>query len=191
MSRIGKLPITIPKQVKATLSDSKLTVSGTKGELTYNLLSGIRVEIKDNLLNVYRSGETKEQKSFHGLTRALIQNMVQGVSMGYEKTLQLIGVGYNAQITGKWLNLSVGFSHEVYMEVPKHLKVEVEKAAKAKRGAGLNVVAQIKVQGISKEDVGKFAAEIRRVKPPENYKGKGKRYKGEHGIIKPGKKAAS
>lgn len=191
MSRIGKLPIPIPQNVEVVLSGSSVCVKGPLGKLDYSLLDGISAITEDQKIVVSRSNDTKEQKAFHGLTRALVQNMVTGVHSGFEKSLQVIGVGFSVEQIGKWLKMSLGFSHDVYIEIPKHISLKIIPGERGRKGGALAVVAHIVVSGINKEDVGKFAAEIRRVKPPENYKGKGIRYKGEYVKIKPGKKAAS
>jgi len=138
-----------------------------------------------------RRDDSKEQKSFHGLTRSLVNNMVIGLSEGYSKELQIIGTGYSAEVMGPWLKLSVGYSHDILMQIPENLKVEAELVPRRDQGA-LGVQANVKVSGIQKEDVGKFAAEIRKCRPPLNYAtGKGIRYKGEYVRIKPGKTAAT
>jgi len=193
VSRIGKNPIVIPNGVSIDLinEDNKVRVKvkGSLGELSYLLIDGITVNIEDNILKVTRADDTKEQKAYHGLSRALIQNMVVGVSNGYEKILEIIGTGYTAERVGPWLKLLLGYSHEILLMVPGDLQVETEIVPRAKSGK-LNVQSIIKVKGISKEDVGKFSAEVRRCRPPENYKGKGIRYQNEVVKIKAGKSGA-
>lgn len=191
MSRIGRLPIGVPKDVKILQKNGKIVINGPLGELEYSLLEGISVQQKNENLIVKRKEDSKQLRAYHGLTRALIQNMVIGVSVGYKKELQIVGVGYGAELIGKWIKLNLGFSHEVYVEIPSNLKVEIVPLVKGRKSGGLNVVSQICIKGISKEDVGKFTAEIRNIRPPENYKGKGIRYLGEYVKIKPGKKVAS
>ena len=191
MSRIGRIPITLPAGVKYTCQDNVITISGKLGELSYSLNPGISIEEKNGQLLVSRQDDSRSQKALHGLTRALLNNMAQGVTAGYEKTLQIIGTGYTAEIVGPWLRLSVGYSHDILMEIPKNMKVEATVIPRREQGA-LGVQAVIKVSGIHKEDVGKFAAEIRHCRPPLNYAtGKGIRYEGEYVRIKPGKAGAS
>lgn len=194
MSRIGKFPIPLPDDVNINIETKDMqtvfSVKGKLGELSYTLNKGITLEkIEDNVLLVKRTDETKEQKSLHGLTRALLFNMVEGVSKGYEKNLEVVGTGYNAEVKGLWLKLVLGYSHDILIEIPEHLTVEAEPVPRGK-GGKTNTQSIIRVKGISKEDVGKFAAEIRRCRPPENYKGKGIRYQGEFVKIKAGKTGA-
>jgi large subunit ribosomal protein L6 len=186
MSRIGKTPIKLPDGVNVTLDGRVVKVKGKLGELDYQLLDGITMEQKNGSLYLDRQNDTREHKSIHGLTRALLNNMVIGVSEGFEKTLQVIGTGYSAEKTGPWLKLMLGYSHDILMEVPDNLEVNAQVIPRREQGK-LGVQAVITVKGIHKEDVGKFAAEIRRCRPPENYKGKGVRYLGEYVVIKPGK----
>lgn len=193
MSRIGKNPIPIPKDVvidtKTENQKSIVSIKGKLGELSYVLNKGIELKSEDNQLFVLRSDDSKEQRSLHGLTRALIFNMVEGVSKGYEKVLEVVGTGYSAERIGSWLKLVLGYSHDVLIEVPDSLTVEAEAVPRA-RGGKSNVQSLVKIKGISKEDVGKFSAEVRRCRPPENYKGKGIRYQGEYVRIKAGKAGA-
>ncbi|MDO9578097.1 MAG: 50S ribosomal protein L6 [Candidatus Cloacimonadales bacterium] len=191
MSRIGRTPVKLPDGVKYSIKDDVIIISGKKGELTYTLNAGISVEEKNGELIVSRQDDTRPQKAFHGLTRALLNNMVIGVTEGFEKVLQIIGTGYTAEIVGPWLKLSVGYAHDILLETPKHLKVEAEVIPRREQGP-LSVQAVIKISGIHKEDVGKFAAEIRHCRPPLNYaSGKGIRYEGEYIRIKPGKAGAT
>ena len=168
MSRIGKLPIPIPDGVKCELKDAHLKVTGPKGALELTVNSEMAVELADNELTVTRPSDKKEHRALHGLTRALINNMVIGVSQGYQRTLLIEGVGYRASMQGKTLNLALGFSHPVAVEPP----------------AGIDFVVEgtqtIKVSGIDKQQVGQVAANIRAIRPPEPYKGKGVRYEGEY-----------
>ncbi|MBW6516808.1 MAG: 50S ribosomal protein L6 [Candidatus Cloacimonetes bacterium] len=193
MSRIGKNPIAIPQDV--TIATKKknelliLTVKGKLGELNYTLNKGITVVQEDNNLKILRSDDSRDQKALHGLSRALIFNMIEGVNNGYEKILEVIGTGYSADRVGPWLKLILGYSHDILIEVPEDLTVETESVPRGK-GGRTGVQFLIKVKGISKEDVGKFAAEVRRCRPPENYKGKGIRYQGEYVRIKAGKAGA-
>ena len=191
MSRVGKTPVKLSDGVKYSIKDNIVTISGSKGQLTYALCSGILVAEKDGELNVTRKDDSRPQKALHGLTRALLNNMVIGVSKGFMKELQIIGTGYSAEVMGTWLKLSVGFSHDILIQIPENLKVEAELVPRREQGA-LGVQAIVKVSGNHKEDIGKFAAEVRKCRPPLNYAtGKGIRYKGEYVRIKPGKTAAT
>ncbi|MBT3756665.1 MAG: 50S ribosomal protein L6 [Candidatus Cloacimonetes bacterium] len=191
MSRIGKTPVPVPEGIKVEIKNTTITVSSKNGELTYTFQDGITIKQEENKLIVERRDDSKNQKSFHGLTRSLVNNMIIGLSEGYIKELQIIGTGYSAEVLGPWLKLNVGFSHDILMQIPENLKVEAELVPRREQGA-LGVQANIKISGIQKEDVGKFAAEIRKCRPPLNYAtGKGIRYKGEYVRIKPGKTAAT
>ncbi len=191
MSRIGKTPVPVPEGIKVEIKNNTITVSSNNGELTYNFQDGITIKQEGNELILKRKDDSKKQKSFHGLTRSLVNNMIIGLSEGYVKELQVIGTGYSAEVLGLWLRLSVGFSHDIFIQIPENLKVEAESVPRREQGA-LGVQAKIKISGIHKEDVGKFAAEIRKCRPPLNYAtGKGIRYKGEYVRIKPGKTAAT
>ncbi|HPR17109.1 MAG TPA: 50S ribosomal protein L6 [Candidatus Cloacimonadota bacterium] len=191
MSRVGRTPVKLPKDVKFNLKDGVVTISGKLGELSYTLQPGIMVEENDGELKVTRDNDSRPVRALHGLTRALLNNMVIGVTNGFVKELQIIGTGYTAERIGPWLRLSVGYSHDILMEVPQDLVVEAVLIPRRDQGS-LGVQAEIKVTGINKEDVGKFAAEIKRCRPPLNYAtGKGIRYKGEYVRIKPGKAGAS
>ncbi len=177
MSRIGKQPIVLPSGVTATLSPSSVSIKGPKGEMTSPLFAGITIELQDNVLQLTCSDlGDKVTKSKFGLARALLANVVTGVSTGFEKVLELRGVGYRAQVQGKSLNLSLGFSHPVVYEVPQGVEAKVEQS-------------RITLTGIDKQKVGQAAAEIRAFRPPEPYKGKGVRYVDEHVKMKEGKKA--
>ncbi|WP_102272417.1 50S ribosomal protein L6 [Cytobacillus massiliigabonensis] len=175
MSRIGKKPIEIPTGVTITNDKNTVTVKGPKGELTRSFHPDMMIQVEENVLTVSRPTESKEHRTMHGTTRALLANMVEGVSKGFEKGLELIGVGYRAQKQGKKLILNVGYSHPVEMEPEEGIEVEVPSNTK------------IIVKGISKERVGALAANIRDVRPPEPYKGKGIRYEGEYVRRKEGK----
>jgi large subunit ribosomal protein L6 len=186
MSRIGNTPIKLPVDVQVSLRDMTVLVKGTRGELDFTMPEGISLEQSDGLLRIHRRDDSREQKCFHGLTRALVNNMVIGVSDGYKKVLQVIGTGYSAERIGPWLKLILGYSHDILVEVPQSLTVEAAVIPRREQGK-LGVQAVISVEGIHKEDVGKFAAEVRNCRPPENYKGKGIRYENEWVRIKPGK----
>jgi len=193
VSRIGNNPIVIPDGVNIKIDNIEdkvnVTVTGKLGMLTHTLNSGITIEESDKMLKIKRRDDSKDQKSLHGLSRALVFNMINGVSKGYEKRLHVIGTGYSAEVKGPWLKLVLGFSHDILIEIPEHLKVETE-AVPRSRGQKLDVQSIIKVNGISKEEVGSFAAEIRHCRPPENYKGKGIRYSDEIVHLKAGKTGA-
>ena len=175
MSRVGKKPIEVPSGVTVTLDNNTVTVKGPKGELTRSFNPSIKIELQDNVINVSRPSESQEHRTLHGTTRALLANMVEGVSKGFERSLELIGVGYRASKQGNKLVLNVGYSHPVEIEPEKGIEIEVPSATK------------IVVKGFNKERVGALAANIRDVRPPEPYKGKGIRYEGEHVRRKEGK----
>ena len=177
MSRIGLSPITVPSGVDVTIKGNAITVKGPKGQLERVLPEGIAVEQNDGELRVSRSSDQREVKALHGLVRSLLANMVQGVTEGYEKRLEIHGVGYRAQKQGSDIELSVGYSHTVKKAAPSGIEFEVPQPTR------------ITVRGIDKELVGQTAAEIRAIKKPEPYKAKGIRYEGEH-IIRKGGKAA-
>lgn len=179
MSRIGKLPVTIPAGVEVKISDSNLvTVKGPKGELQEQISKLIKVEQMDGVLTVSRKGDTKPERSAHGLSRTLISNMVDGVTKGFEKKLQLIGVGYKAEKKGKVLVLNLGYSHPIEMEDPTEIQTDV------------TAPTEVVIKGISKAVVGNYAANIRAKRPPEPYKGKGVRYVDEVVRRKEGKAGA-
>jgi large subunit ribosomal protein L6 len=175
MSRIGRKPITIPNGIKIEVKGGEVCVEGPKGRLTRPVSSRINLEIKDNQLSVKRMTDVKSDKALHGLYRALILNMIKGVTEGYVKELEIIGIGYKAQIQGNNLSMQLGFSHLVNFPIPEGIKIETPKPT------------QIVVRGIDKEKVGKIASEIRAICPPEPYKGKGIRYLGEYVKRKVGK----
>ena len=176
MSRIGKMPITIPAGVEVKLTEGNfITVKGPKGTLERQLESRISVEIDAAVINVTRPNDLKQNRALHGLTRTLIDNMIVGVTNGYSKTLEIVGTGYRAAKSGKVLNLTLGFSHPVEMTDPEGVETTVDGTAK------------IIVSGIDKEKVGQHAANIRAKRPPEPYKGKGVKYAGEYIRRKAGK----
>ena len=181
MSRIGKQPIIIPEGVKVILTDNYIEVKGPKGELEYTFPSSIQVIQKENALQIKRGSDDPVERSFHGLVRALINNMVIGVSTGFEKRLEIIGVGYRAQVSGKKITLNLGFSHPIDFEAPEGVNIEMDKEQK-------NIVI---VSGIDKQKVGQVASKIRSYRPPEPYKGKGVRYVGEYVARKAGKTAGA
>lgn len=168
MSRVGRLPVAIPSGVTFTVSpDNVVTVKGPKGQLEKAMHKDIKIAVEDNAVVVTRPSDDKEHRSLHGLTRALINNMVKGVSEGYQKTLDLVGVGYRAQLQGKKLVMNLGFSHPVEVEPIEGVSFEVPAATK------------VIVKGIDKEKVGAMAADIRTWRKPEPYKGKGIKYDNE------------
>jgi len=177
MSRIGLKPIQIPQGVEVKLDQHTITVKGPKGTLTRELHTDMQVNIEDNVITVARPSDAKEHRSLHGTTRSVIFNMVEGVSNGYQKELEIIGVGYRAAMQGSKLVVSAGYSHPVEIEKIEGIDFEVPKNT------------QVFVRGIDKELVGKIAANIRAIRPPEPYKGKGIRYAGEHVRRKEGKTA--
>ncbi len=176
MSRIGKRIIKVPEGVTVENVDNVVTVKGPKGTLTQPMLKDITMKQEDNKITLERKNENA--KAMHGTMNALIQNMIIGVTKGYEKSLEIIGVGYRFNVQGNKLVINAGFSHPVNMDVPKGLTVEA------------NGNTEITIKGIDKVLVGEFAANVRKVRPPEPYKGKGIRYKDEHIRRKEGKKAA-
>ena len=180
MSRIGKQIIVIPSGVEVTLTGNHIKVKGPKGELELDFDPAVTVVKDEEGIRVKRTSDEPAVRSLHGLTRALIANMVTGVSQGFEKRLEIIGVGYRAQVSGKKLTLNLGFSHPVDLAVPEGLMVEMDKEAK-------NTLV---ISGIDKQLVGQFAANIRSFRPPEPYKGKGIRYVDEYVARKAGKSAA-
>ena len=175
MSRIGKMPVVIPTGVTVTQEDGNIVrVKSKNGELTETIPTGISIEVNENVVDVKRDSDSKRDRAMHGLSRALIANMVIGLSDGFSKTLEVVGVGYKVQKSGNKLVVNVGYSHPVEV-IEKGVKFDVD---------GTNI---IKVSGISKQVVGQVAAEIRKIRPPEPYKGKGIRYQGEHVQRKVGK----
>jgi large subunit ribosomal protein L6 len=178
MSRIGKKPVTIPKGVSVSVTDHTVAVKGPRGELARRLHPDMAVAVAGDQITVTRPSDENRHKALHGLTRTLVQNMVDGVSKGYLKTLEIQGVGYKAETRPYGVNLIVGLSHQVKYEAPKGIKISVEN----------NTV--VKIEGPDKELVGQVAAEIRQVRPPEPYKGKGIRYQGEQIRRKAGKTGA-
>ncbi len=174
MSRIGKLPIKIPEGVTITVDPDTISVSGKKGQLSIVNLPDVTVEIVDGILTVKRDSDLPKIRAKHGLMRALINNMVIGVTEGFEKKLEINGVGYKIAMKGRDLNLSIGLSHDVLYKSPQDINISVEQ----------NVII---INGISKQAVGQVAAEIRKLKKPEPYKGKGIKYVGEYIIRKSGK----
>lgn len=177
MSRIGKQPIPVPSGVEVAINGNEVSVKGPKGTLTQTFDKDMIIELEDGAIVVKRPSDERRHRSLHGLTRTLIANMVQGVSEGFQKELEIVGVGYRAALKGSDLDLSLGFSHPVVVKPEEGITFEVPAPTK------------IVVKGIDKQRVGQVAAEIRKIRPPEPYKGKGVRYAGEHVRRKLGKAA--
>ena len=177
MSRIGKKPIPVPEGVTVSVGPGRVTVNGPKGELEQVVSQRMEIAEEDGTLIVKRPTDRGEDRAIHGLTRSLVANMVEGVTDGYSKELQIQGVGYRAKLQGKTIELSVGYSHTVSIPAPDGIEFEVP------------IPTQVIIRGIDKQLVGETAARIRRVRPPEPYKGKGIRYAGEHVRRKVGKRA--
>ena len=168
MSRIGKKAVDIPEKVKVNIGqDGAVAVEGPKGKLNWQLPRGIKASVADNKVSLVREAETRSVKALHGLSRSLVNNMVEGVSNGFTKDLIIEGVGFKAAVQGQVLNISLGFSHPILFPIPKEIKITVAENTK------------ISISGIDKKMVGQVAADIRRYYPPEPYKGKGVRYAGE------------
>jgi len=178
MSRIGRKPVLVPKGVTLQVDGNTVAVKGPRGELRRTLHEDMEIALKDNQFTVARPSDEKRHKALHGLTRTLVQNMVEGVSKGFSKSLEIQGVGYKAEAKPYGVNLIVGYSHPVKYEAPKGIKISVDN----------NVM--VKIEGADKELVGQVAAELRQVRPPEPYKGKGIRYVGEQVRRKAGKTGA-
>ncbi len=177
MSRIGRRIITLPEGVTVDVAPGRVTVTGPKGTLEQDISPDMTVEVGDGQITVSRPTDRPNHRALHGLTRSLVANMVEGVSAGYVKELEIQGVGYRAQAQGKNLELALGYSHPVKYDAPEGIEFEVPQPT------------QIIVRGIDKQKVGQVAAEIRKLRPPEPYKGKGIRYAGEHVARKVGKRA--
>ena len=176
MSRIGKKPVPVPSGVTATINGQTVSVKGPKGELSFVLNDLVLAEMTDDGIKIDPRGNTKTARSLWGMSRTMVQNIITGVSAGFEKKLDITGVGYRAQMQGKNLQLALGFSHDVVYDVPEGIEVKCPKPT------------EIVINGIDKQVVGQVAAEIRKYRPPEPYKGKGVRYAGEFIVRKEGKK---
>ncbi len=177
MSRIGRKPISVPDAVTVEIGPGRVAVKGPKGELSQTLSAEMTVEQTDGVLTVARPTDRGEHRALHGLTRSLIANMVEGVTDGFERRLEIQGVGYRANLRGKDLEMALGYSHPVSIEAPQGIEFEVPQPT------------EVVVRGIDKQLVGETAARIRKSRPPEPYKGKGVRYRGEHVARKVGKRA--
>lgn len=180
MSRVGREPIEIPQGTKVTVSDGVVTAEGPKGKVSQSLLSEVEVALEEGVLQVKRTGETREHRARHGLTRALLANAVHGVSVGFKKELEIHGVGYRVELKGKALHLALGYSHPVVFPVPEGIEVQVDEKA-----------GKIAVHGADKQQVGQVAANIRSLRKPEPYKGKGIKYADEIVRRKVGKAGAA
>jgi large subunit ribosomal protein L6 len=167
MSRIGKKPILLPQGVKVELKDGTVAVKGPKGSLARPLLDGLEVEITDKVVNLKRSGDDKKTRSYHGLMRTLVSNMVDGVSKGFEKKLEIVGIGYRSELHANKLVFNLGYSHPIDFPLPAGISAEVEKQT------------LVTIKGVDKELVGQIAAKIRDLRRPDPYKGKGVKYQGE------------
>jgi large subunit ribosomal protein L6 len=182
MSRIGKLPVTLPANVSVTQKDNVITVKGPKGELSQSIHPAIGIEVKENVLTVSRPNDERQNRAMHGLYRALINNMVTGVSEGYKKQLELVGVGYRVNNTGNVLEFSLGYTHMIYLQLPPEIKVET----KMERNKNPMVI----LESIDKQLIGQVCAKIRSFRKVEPYKGKGIRFTGEVVRRKSGKSAS-
>jgi len=178
MSRLGKKPINVPDNIKVFIDKGIITIEGVKGKLEYKVPEPIKVELKNNQIDISRPSDSDEDKSLHGLVRTLINNMIKGIVEGYKKELEIRGVGYKAQVQGKTLNIALGFSHPIEYPIPEGITIETPKPT------------IIIIKGIDKIKVGEVAAELRSLYKPEPYKGKGVRYMGEYVRHKAGKTVA-
>ncbi len=176
MSRIGRQPVPVPEKVQVRIEGSRVTVEGPRGQLTREFHPDMKIELKDDSVVVSRSSDHRQQRALHGLTRALLNNMVVGVTDGFRKVLEIQGVGYRAEMSGQNLIMNLGYSHPIEVEPPPNVAFSIEPRTKL-----------VTVEGIDKEVVGQVAADIRKLRPPEPYKGKGVRYQGEHVRRKAGK----
>lgn len=177
MSRVGKKPISIPKEAEVKIENSVISVKGPKGNLSHEIPEGVKLEVSGDNILVTRSSDERRERSLHGLTRTLIANMIEGVTQGFKKELEVVGIGYRAAKSGKTLNLSLGFSHPIIFEEPEGVQIQVDKQI-------------IRIEGIDKCLVGRTASKIRSYKKPDVYKGKGIRYVGEVVKKKVGKTGA-
>ena len=178
MSRIGNRQLKVPENVNVEINENIITVKGPKGELSYTFNSDLTIKNEEGTITVERANDNKKSKEMHGTTNALIKNMIEGVSNGFAKGLEILGVGYSFNVKGNTLVVKAGYSHPVEVKIPEGLQIETVSNT------------EITVKGISKELVGEFAANVRKIRKPEPYKGKGIRYKGEYVRRKEGKKAS-
>ncbi len=177
MSRIGKQPVTLPSGVSVNVADGVVRVKGPRGELSQRVATGVSIEQEGNLLKVLRQDDSRQYRSNHGLTRALVNNMVQGVTKGFERRLEIQGVGFKSEVKGKTLVLSLGYSHTIDFPFPDGITIEVEKGTK------------LSIKGSDRQTVGETCAKLRGFRAPDSYKGKGVRNEGEHIKLKAGKTA--
>ncbi len=182
MSRVGRKPINIPDVVKVIIKDNLITVESPKGKLSQVVSPLVKVRIEDSRILVERDSDSKRHRSLHGLTRTLIANMVEGITTGFQKTLEIHGVGYRAEVKGKRMVLQIGLSHPVNFDLPEGIEAESGREGQ---------VTRIRIRGIDKQSVGQVAARLRGLYPPDHYKGKGIRYQGETVRLKAGKAAAT
>jgi large subunit ribosomal protein L6 len=175
MSRIGRLPVIVPSGVTVNIKDNRVTVKGPKGEISQDFDPAMTIKLEEGKLVVSRGNDSKQARALHGLTRALLNNMVTGVTKGWEKSLEIVGVGYRAEKAGEKISMRLGFSHAVEVSPLPGVTLSIDGPTK------------IKVTGVNKEVVGEMAAELRGIRPPDAYKGKGIRYAGESVRLKPGK----
>lgn len=176
MSRVGKLPVALPSGVSASIADKAITIKGAKGQLTLNLTNDVDVKVENNEVSVQPSSDSKRSRAMWGTTRSNINNMVQGVTEGFSRTLEVKGVGFRAAMQGQLLSLNLGFSHEIRVAIPQGIEVKVDKQT------------IVTISGIDKQLVGQVASEIRALRKPEPYKGKGVRFSDEYVPMKEGKK---
>ncbi|RPI25908.1 MAG: 50S ribosomal protein L6 [Acidobacteria bacterium] len=186
MSRVGKKPIPVPSGVKVMVTEGHVRVEGPKGKLEVTVPAPIRVELKDGTVLAHRDNDEKNVRALHGLTRSLVANAVNGVTNGFRKELDIVGIGYRAEMRGKFLNLSLGFSHPIEFPVPTEITIKVEKLPRTIQ----NYVTSVVVSGADRARVGQTAADIRSLRPPDAYRGKGVRYSTEVIKLKVGKKGA-
>lgn len=183
MSRIGKKPVSVPSGVKVDVNGSVVSVTGPKGNLSFTHPHGVTVAVSGDEVSVTRASDVREHRAFHGLTRALVNNMIIGVTQGYTQKMEVYGTGYGCAVSGNSLDLTVGFSHQVKIPIPQGIKVTVD-VAQAK---GDETPARLTIEGIDKQVVGQFARNVKDARKPEPYKGKGVRYEGEQIRRKAGK----
>ena len=176
MSRIGKKPVSVPKGVQANVDGQTVTAKGPKGQLAVSLVDEVSVEMSDDGITIAPRDESQRARAMWGMSRTLVQNIVSGVTEGFERRLEITGVGYRAAVQGKSLNLALGYSHDVNFQIPEGIQIQTPRPT------------EVVVSGIDKQQVGQVAAEIRRYRPPEPYKGKGVKYAGEFIFRKEGKK---
>ena len=186
MSRIGKQPINVPSGIKVSVEKSRVVVEGKKGSLEVPVPAGISVELRNSVLEAKRNDDSRQSRAFHGLTRALLANAVRGVEEGFGKKLDVVGIGYRAQVRGKYLNLTLGYSHPTEFPIPEGIEISVAREPRTIS----NYVTTISIDGYDRQRVGQIAADIRSLRPPDAYKGKGVRYSDEEVRTKVGKKGA-